>query len=591
MDSQTRIISNLIDVVGCNGLRHLADLGFMRLDTIRGRVSNVEKKLSRPSIISIFIAWLQAKALQVDLEALPLEEWCRHLSFAYGCTESEVLRYWDSSERKIWGHLSDPSSLPDVQRRMGDVCRAVRQVYARDGDASVCVSVRGESQRQGQLSCGASSWRPSDDPRRGPTVGASRGDRRDGGHLRDTTPKSKPEAARLSHSSEVLRPHDRRDNSSGCLANKTDWDARSASSAKRSSLITSFAYPRGINPGRATSQCPADSGLLRDHIHPDRALGLWACTEQISPRHQTTVDTKKLPADAEMKDDDQKMQEKQETDATSGYPGRHDHFSVENTSKRRLRVAPQTRLQKRDIQDDASPQKPDQQMGLALRSSGESRISWASNHDSASSRLSSDDHVESSLSLETKYFKSPVRNTHAQDATQMSSLTEDKRGECQLNAKAVAMEVKELSAADEVALQRADEFLGRLERALKRKYQSEIEGDLMFWDNDLRSKRPTIGAADHHDGVDAASHVSFFGADADGDAACVPCSAGGTRSECPESEAPRLFCDRMTDKPHAQDLLPGLSWGHTVQEPRHSAMELWQAGIEFKVGETSEDDG
>ena len=162
----------------------------------------------------------------------------------------------------------------------------------------------------------------------------------------------------------------------------------------------------------------------------------------------------------------------------------------------------------------------------------------------------------------------------------------------------MAKERKEPSVADEVALQCADEFLCRLERALKRKYQNEVEDDLMFWDDELIRKRPRIEAANDHDGVGSVDHAPFFGADTNADAASIPCPASAMRTESSEPEVSPsvrklsgIFHNQMINKPHPQNLPPGLSWASTVQEPRHSAMELWQAGIEFKAAETSEDDG
>ncbi|KAG6008357.1 hypothetical protein E4U21_004561 [Claviceps maximensis] len=502
MDSNTRIISNLQDVVGCSGLRSLKDLGLMRLMTVRGRVSNVEKKLPIQSIISIFIAWLQAKAMQVGLEALPLEEWCRHLSYAYGCTESEVLWYWDSSERLVWDHVfTHPSRLSDVRRRMGDVCRAVRQVFARQRDACVPVHVREESQRQRQTSYGSYSWRPSDDSRREPAGDALRRDRHEG-DLRDISP--------------------------GRVADKTDGNTRSASSVTQSSSKMDPAR-RGEND-----------------------------SEQIRHRHQTTVHVEKLPVNGQIKND-RTIQENRETDSTPVKPGRNDHCSPE-TSKSDPPIAPRDKLQEEDIQDIASPQKPGLEIGLALRPHSAPSESWPSNN-------SNGDYLV-------------------------------KRGEYQMSVKGVAEDMKELSAADEVALQCADEFLCRLGHALKRKYQSEVKGDLMFWDDKLSRKRPKLEAVNEHSGDGAVRHVNFFDSDVDADGAYIPCPASATRTEPRESDASPsermlsgLFRNRNADKRHEQKTLVELTGIPAVQEPRRSAIELWQAGIEFRAEKTSEEDG
>ncbi|KAG5950655.1 hypothetical protein E4U53_004625 [Claviceps sorghi] len=558
MNSTARIISNLINEVGCSGLRSLADLGRMRLATLRGRVSGVEKMLPVPSIISIFIAWLQAKAMQVEIDTLPLEEWCRHLVHAYGCSESEVLWYWDSSEWALWGHLSTTSRLPDVRRRMESICRAIREIFARDGHGSVCV--RGNGRRQAQTSCGASSWHPPDDLRRG-----ARGDRHDGDDLRDPTPE-KPGATRPSRDSAVLRTGDGRDISARRLADETDWDARSADSATRSGLDTTFFCRRGNrnNPGRAMSQCLADEESPRNYIPPVRYICnlcgtwgthyVWDCTEKRSTRYQTAVNGEMRPADAGRKDNEKT----QGTRFTAVNPERSGPFAAE--------------MPRRDFRPSSAP-----------------GASWAPNH------LNRDVLAERPLSHETKRVKSP-----------------DKRDEYQVNAQAVAEELEELSAADEVALQCADEFLCRLERALKRKYQTEVEHDLMFWDDKIPGKKPRIEAATDHvrsgDGDGATGHVHFFdaainveaGAVADVDAASIPCPASVATTGSSESEVSPsvrkgkqsdIFCNRMTNKPYKQNLLPGLSWGSAAREPRNSAIELWQANIDFKAAKASEYDG
>ncbi|KAG6015809.1 hypothetical protein E4U43_004742 [Claviceps pusilla] len=602
MDSTTRIISNLIDVVGCNGLRSLADLGHMRLVTIQGRVSTVEKKLTIPSIISIFIAWLQAKAMQVGLDALPLEEWCRHLSYAYGCTEFEILWYWDSSEWAVWNHLSSSANgLADVRRRVEVVGRALREVFARDGDASVFVSVTRDSRRLGQTSCDASLRRSSDDSRSGPPGGVLRDDHHGGslhGQTQTPTPTSKPKATGLTWGSADLGPGDGWDISSGRLADKTDCDARSASSAKRSSSAqksksnTKSRNRRGNNPGRAISRGPADGESPRIYTPPGHYICkicgtwgthyVWDCIEQTSPRHHTTVNIVKPPSVARMKDDGG-MQETRETRK----PKENDHCSVA-TAKSNLVVRPQNRFPKKDIQGDASPPKPNRKVGLVLRPSSAPR------EDLAPNRLNSDGLVESSLSLGTTHIKSPLPEMCARETIRMSSQVEDKRDECQVSAKAVAKDLEKLSAADEVALQCADEFLGRLERALKRKYQDEIRDDLMFWDDRLYRKRPRIEAGNDHDGSGVAGHVPLFDADddTDVDAASIPCPASAARTGTPSDVHSGLsvVCNRTPNTPHAPDMLPGVSCVPTVSEPRHSAMELWQAGIEFKAEETSEND-
>ncbi|TWU76542.1 hypothetical protein ED733_007780 [Metarhizium rileyi] len=100
IDSPNRTINILQRIVGCNGLRSFEDLGKMRLETLRTRSRAVDHRLSRHSVVSMYILWLQAKALQEPFSALPIELWCATL-IAQRCSKGHVIAFWKSSLENI----------------------------------------------------------------------------------------------------------------------------------------------------------------------------------------------------------------------------------------------------------------------------------------------------------------------------------------------------------------------------------------------------------------------------------------------------------------------------------------------------------
>ncbi|KAG5941552.1 hypothetical protein E4U59_001667 [Claviceps monticola] len=589
MESNNTIINNLRDVVRCNHLRNLTDLGVMRLATIVNRVRVAENELKPPSIMSIFIAWLQAKAMQVSLEALPVEEWCRHLVHAYSFSASEVLWYWDCSEGSLWKHLGLPGAMPEVRRRMRGVCGVIKKVFPRDVDASA-----------------SSSRRLSDVPSDGPSA-AFPGDAKQKAKPKlkvktepepkmkaKTTSKSKPEpeseskpehesksepepepktqpelseASKLTMSS-VKSAIDRTLNiSAGRLSVKTDsnWDTRSVHSARWLSLKTSSLRPSRTDspPENVIPRYYANTGSSSDLIPPARyictlcgAWGthyVWDCPERMSPS-QTTANTRKLSTN----EGTESVQTKRGRPLMTGNPQKDTRATK---TPRGGPSAPRESSREEDKHDDASSRRLGQRYELAIRSSRASRVPGAPSHDPAVTGPSNADLVEWSLSLKTERVPSP-----------------DKRNECQGSSRAAAGKLKKLSTVEEVTLRCADDFFCRLERAFIRRYQTGSGRDLMVWDN--------------HGGVGVTDPKFCFNIDA----ASVPCPASMASTESTKStvygsarEPSEIALNQTTRTPSAEDTLIGLSGEPLVQEQKHSAIELWEAGIDLQKEETSED--
>ncbi|KAG5963138.1 hypothetical protein E4U57_006488 [Claviceps arundinis] len=593
MESKTKIINNLRDVARCNNIRNLTDLGVMRLATIVNRVRVAEDELKPPSIMSIFIAWLQAKAMQVGLEALPVEEWCRHLVHAYSFSESEVLWYWDCSEGRLWKHLSLPGALPEVRRRMRGVSGVIKKVFPRDVDASASSSPRlsdvpsdgpsaaspGDAKQKAKPKLKAktepdpkmkSKSEPESQSESEPEP-ESESELESGSEPEpEPEPQTQPElsvASKLPMSSVKSATDQTLDISAGRRSVKTDsdWDTRSVHSARWPSLKTNSLRPsrRESPPENVIPRYYASKGSSSDPIPPARyictlcgAWGthyVWDCPERMSPS-QTTANTER-----------QSTKEGTESDQTQrGRP-----LTTRNLQKNTRPAktpwdgpsAPRKSSRKEDKHDDASSRNLGQRHELAIRSSRAPKVPGAPSHDPA--------------------------------VTGPSNADLDKRNESQGSGRASAGKLKKLSPVEEVTLRCADNFFSQLERALIRRYQTGSGHDLMVWDrNETTRKRPSVEAAKNHGGVGVAEPKFCSNIDA----ASVPCPASKASTESTRStvygsarEPSEIALNQTTRTPSAEDTLIGLSGEPSVQEQQHSAIELWEAGIDLQKEETSED--
>ncbi|KAG6059118.1 hypothetical protein E4U32_004219 [Claviceps aff. humidiphila group G2b] len=612
MESKTKIINNLRDVARCNNIRNLTDLGVMRLATIVNRVRVAEDELKPPSIMSIFIAWLQAKAMQVGLEALPVEEWCRHLVHAYSFSESEVLWYWDCSEGRLWKHLSLPGALPEVRRRMRGVAGVIKKVFPRDVDASASSSPR----LSDVPSDGPSATSPGDSKQKAkPKLKAKTEldpkmkSKSEPESQSESEPEPEPEpeseselesgsepepepelsvASKLPMSSVKSATDQTLDISAGRRSAKTesDWDTRSVHSARWPSLKTNSLRPsrRESPPENVIPRYYANTGSSSDPIPPARyictlcgAWGkhfVWDCPERMSPS-QTTANTAR-PSTKEGTESDQTQRGRPLTTRNLQKSTRSTKTPRDGPS------APRKSSRKEDKHDDASSRNLGQRHELAIRSSRAPKVPGAPSHDPAVTGPSNADLVEWSLSLKTERVPSPVPQIRTKDTARF-----------QESGRAWAGKLKKLSPVEEVTLRCADNFFCRLERALIRRYQTGSGHDLMVLDrNETTRKRPSVEAAKNHGGVGVAEPKFCSNIDA----ASVPCPASKASTESTRStvygsarEPSEIALNQTTRTPSAEDTLIGLSGEPSVQEQQHSAIELWEAGIDLQKEETSED--
>ncbi|GAB0132501.1 hypothetical protein EsDP_00000935 [Epichloe bromicola] len=251
-------------------------------------------------------------------------------------------------------------------------------------------------------------------------------------------------------------------------------------------------------------------------------------------------------------------------------------------------LEPRRKLKGESDDGDLLAPKLDDTVALPARPRSPPKFPRAPKHDSADLKPNDDDLMEWPLSLKTEDIKSLRVEICAQETDGESPKVEDKRVATHTKAN---MTPKELSTAEEVALQCADEFLRRLEHAVKRRYKDGTENDLMLWDDEIPSKKPKIeAAADDQDcepGQEPVSNVDAF---------TPPCPVIATGTHSPGSEKfpsvqklSQLFFDQMNNEPSVQFLFPSHAWEPAIQESRQSAMELWQAGLEIKTEDTCDD--
>ncbi|KAK2591803.1 hypothetical protein QQS21_010504 [Conoideocrella luteorostrata] len=156
----------------------------------------------------------------------------------------------------------------------------------------------------------------------------------------------------------------------------------------------------------------------------------------------------------------------------------------------------------------------------------------------------------------------------------------------------VDVAMNHLTAAEEVALQQADDFLTRLEQGLRRRFKGDVpEDDLMFWDSQPAVKKIKL-ATSNEEGV---SEIQRLHLKPDPEGIPLPESVKGSESPQQEKTDSRPC---SVEHPQAQidgeqsvhTLFPNQVLGHTAQNSRQAAIELWQAGIEFKPKATADDD-
>ncbi|OAA41233.1 hypothetical protein BBO_05769 [Beauveria brongniartii RCEF 3172] len=112
MDPLDILIVNARGQLGCSGLRNLRDLAQMRQETIEKRFAGAQHLLTVRNTLSIYAAWLWAKAFYEppnDLHRV-MEKWCAYL-WGIGCTREMARIAWTEAQVML-GPMSVTKSSP-----------------------------------------------------------------------------------------------------------------------------------------------------------------------------------------------------------------------------------------------------------------------------------------------------------------------------------------------------------------------------------------------------------------------------------------------------------------------------------------------
>ncbi|KAM3432841.1 hypothetical protein MY4824_006358 [Beauveria thailandica] len=112
MDPLDVLIINARGQLGCSGLRNLRDLAQMRQETIEKRFAGAQHLLTVRNTLSIYAAWLWAKAFYEppnDLHRV-MEKWCAYL-WGIGCTREMARIAWTEAQVML-GPMSVTESSP-----------------------------------------------------------------------------------------------------------------------------------------------------------------------------------------------------------------------------------------------------------------------------------------------------------------------------------------------------------------------------------------------------------------------------------------------------------------------------------------------
>ncbi|PTB70637.1 hypothetical protein BBK36DRAFT_1174988 [Trichoderma citrinoviride] len=115
LDSDKRILYHAQVTLGCNGLRDLFSLGFMRQDTLERRINAAGKKIILNSIVSVSAVWLREKicrAYSAPTMVLPsLKELCLFLD-GKGCSRDMCCQIFYEAFQKADPNHADKIALP-----------------------------------------------------------------------------------------------------------------------------------------------------------------------------------------------------------------------------------------------------------------------------------------------------------------------------------------------------------------------------------------------------------------------------------------------------------------------------------------------
>ncbi|KAL7822942.1 hypothetical protein V8C26DRAFT_437014 [Trichoderma gracile] len=119
MDSDKRVLYHAQVTLGCNGLRDLFSIGFMRQDTIERRINAAGKKIVLNGIVSLCAVWLREKIGRVysaPTMALPsLKDLCLFLDSKECSRDMCCQIFWEAFQKV------DPSHADKVALQVGDI--------------------------------------------------------------------------------------------------------------------------------------------------------------------------------------------------------------------------------------------------------------------------------------------------------------------------------------------------------------------------------------------------------------------------------------------------------------------------------------
>lgn len=131
MDSENIILTNVREVVGCNGIRHFGDLGKMRQKTIENRLRAVRRRLIPANMISIYIVWLHENIFGLgDMEfQIVIKQFCSFL-VDWGCAKPEAMDIWYDFSKQVLDNNTG-SRRERIRQQLERVSEQIESEYPR----------------------------------------------------------------------------------------------------------------------------------------------------------------------------------------------------------------------------------------------------------------------------------------------------------------------------------------------------------------------------------------------------------------------------------------------------------------------------
>lgn len=141
MDPQKTVLGNLRNVVGCNGLRTIVDLGIMKQATLERRLADTLGKLPVRSIASIYALWLRQNMgkLAEDLRLAEAVHRCCDYLVHDGCDRDIAIQVFQAcfSLGQDDGSGSKAGFLWDKRWHMGYILDFICRIYSWTGANTV----------------------------------------------------------------------------------------------------------------------------------------------------------------------------------------------------------------------------------------------------------------------------------------------------------------------------------------------------------------------------------------------------------------------------------------------------------------------